>query len=202
MTAAGPAALPAVYTADPDEALATNHPTLHANDRDELRAIWGKVGLSESSAADSPVADAALISVTNGKSKWGHPVLTTLEAALGADVALNNGSSFFDGPSVSLTAGTWFLEGSVSLTDTAGAAGVITKLWDGTTVEASAQTTLGSVAGLPQSVTLGGIVTVSTTTAWKISARDLTSTSGNIKAAAVSASQGNNASYLRAVRIK
>lgn len=123
--------------------------------------------------------------------------LETLENAIAGNVSLNNTGNFFDGPSVSLTPGTWLLTGGVGLIDTAGGADFIAKLWDGTTVESSGQVTT-SAANHTDGIALSGIVTVTTTTAWKISAQDATSTSGLIRAAW---GQGNNASYLRAVRI-
>ena len=123
--------------------------------------------------------------------------LETLENAIAAPVSLNDTGAFFDGPSVSLTPGTWLLVGSVGLIDSAGAANFLVKLWDGTNEESAGQATSAGVNNTAQ-ITLSGIVTVTTTTAWKISARDATSTSGTMRASWTS---DNTASYLRAVRI-
>lgn len=168
--------------------------------QDAGESYEAKIGISESSAQDTPVAGTALWSVTNGSSKWMYPSLTPLKANLSADVNLNNTSNFFDGPSVSLTTGTWDLEGIVLVQDTAGIANIVAKLWDGTNVEHSTQHTLAAsnyVSGLA----LKGRVTVTSTTTWKISVRDITSTSGKILAATVSAGSGNNASMLKATRV-
>lgn len=123
-----------------------------------------------------------------------------VEADLSGDVAMNNTAAFFDGPSVLLGPGTWLIVGSVNVLDTAGVAGIIGKLWDGTTVERSAQVSTPG-AGTPSSMTLTCVVVVLATATWKISCRDLSSTSGAIKATTVSASQGNNASGISAVRL-
>ena len=61
-----------------------------------------------------------------------------LTNSLGADVALNNVSNYFDGPSCPQgTVGTWFAAGTVTVTDSTGTATIYAKLWDGTTVIAS-----------------------------------------------------------------
>jgi hypothetical protein len=130
----------------------------------------------------------------------GGGTLTTVEAVLGADVALNNTANFFDGPSVALTTGVWLLVGKVSIQDNAGVAGVGAKLWDGTTVEDTAGHLLGG-ATYYTTLALAGIVTVTAPATWKISCRDATSTSGLLLAAVPVLSMGNTASHLTATRI-
>jgi hypothetical protein len=62
-----------------------------------------------------------------------------LTNSLGSNVALNNASNYFDGPSVAQgSGGTWFATGTVTISSGA-AATIMAKLWDGTTVIASAQ---------------------------------------------------------------
>lgn len=64
--------------------------------------------------------------------------LSTITASLGGDVALNS-TTYTDGPSVAQgTTGTWFVEGTVTFLDTGAARQFSCKLWDGTTVIASA----------------------------------------------------------------
>lgn len=68
---------------------------------------------------------------------------TPITASLGADVALNNTANYFDGPSiVQGSTGTWFVSGTVTLEAVSGGGGLTNKwdikLWDGTTVVASA----------------------------------------------------------------
>ena len=117
--------------------------------------------------------------------------------SLGADVSLNNTANFFDGPSVAQgTTGTWFVSGTITLVDTAGVAAFNAKLWDGTTVIASARSQ-SSAAGGPIAVSLSGYITNPAANI-RISARDITSTSGKI----VFNDTGNSAdSTISAVRI-
>ena len=65
---------------------------------------------------------------------------TPITNSLAADVLLNSIANYFDGPTVAQgTVGTWFASGTVTVLDTAGAAAFDAKLWDGTTVIASAE---------------------------------------------------------------
>lgn len=103
-----------------------------------------------------------------------------ITASMGSDVNLNNTGTYFDGPSVSQgTVGTWWAEGSVTVTDTAGAAAIIAKLWDGTTVIASGEVTTQG-AGSAGLLALSGPIT-SPAGNIRISCKDITSTSGLIK---------------------
>lgn len=89
--------------------------------------------------------------------------LTTVESTLASNVNMPSSNTYYDGPSVSLSPGTWLLVGSVTLlangTNTFSA-----KLWNGTTVESSGYGFNDST------ITLVGLVTVASTTTWKISA--------------------------------
>lgn len=109
----------------------------------------------------------------------GLAVGTVLNNVLSGDVALNNTANFFDGPSVAQgTVGSWYASGSVTIADTAGAANMTVKLWDGTTVIAS---TILSTAGASANlcVHLSGYIT-SPAGNIRISVKDATSTSGKI----------------------
>ena len=120
--------------------------------------------------------------LTGASSDGVGSVLATASNVLGADVNLNNTSNYFDGPSMAQgTVGTWFVSGTVTVVDTSGSnATVRCKLWDGTTVIAS-----GDVIFIPglesTSLTLSGIITNPAANI-RISCRDITSTSGSIKA--------------------
>lgn len=105
--------------------------------------------------------------------------ISTASNVLSGDVALNNTGTFFDGPSMAQgTSGTWFASGTVTLQDTAGGATMLCKLWDGTTVIASA---VGSVAAASGRivVALSGYL-ASPAGNIRISVEDATSTSGKI----------------------
>lgn len=129
----------------------------------------------------------------------GVPIsMTPITASLGADVALNNTGAYFDGPSIAQgTVGTWFVSGTVTVNDTAGIAGFNVKLWDGTTVIASARGTQfsGGAAGTP--ITVSGYIT-SPAGNLKISVNDASSISGNIL---FNASGNSKDSTITAIRI-
>lgn len=96
---------------------------------------------------------------------------------LTGDVALNNVSNFFDGPSMAQgTSGTWYASGTVALSDPS-AATINCKLWDGTTVMSSSSTTIGAT-GI-DSVTLTGILATPAGNV-RISCKDVTNTTGKI----------------------
>lgn len=87
------------------------------------------------------------------------PRITSYTNSLGADVALNNTGTYFDGPSVAQgTLGTWFATGTVSVIDTVSAATFRAKLWDGTTLIASAVITT-TAASQRVSISLSGVIT-------------------------------------------
>lgn len=122
--------------------------------------------------------------------------LTSITASLGADVSLNNTGSYFDGPSVAQgTSGTWFASGTVTLIDTAGGASFNVKLWDGTTVIASAGPTTSAIN---QRITVSLSGSLSSPAAnIRISVNDASSTSGAIK---FNSSGNSKDSTLTAVR--
>lgn len=99
--------------------------------------------------------------------------------ALSSGVALNNTATFFTGPSVAQgTSGTWFVVGTVTVQDDAGAAVFSAKLWDGTTVIAAGRSnTVGATS--PTTISLSGFIT-SPAGNLRISVKDETSTSGFI----------------------
>lgn len=105
--------------------------------------------------------------------------LGALTNSLAADVALNNTSNYFDGPSVAQgTTGTWFASGSVTVRDTGGAAWFLCKLWDGTTVIASGDQKT-SAAGEHNVVHLSGYLATPAGNI-RISCKDTTATTGAI----------------------
>lgn len=127
--------------------------------------------------------------------------LLTAKNAIAADVTMTVANQFYDGPSVSLASGTWFLSGTVTVEHNSASANITAKLWDGTTVEASTEVHNKIGTATRNSMSLSGIITITSTTTWKISVTSDVGTNGIIKAAAVTNGAGNNASFLRAVRI-
>ena len=92
-----------------------------------------------------------------GKVPYPQVALTALTASLGADVLLNNSANYFDGPSLALGTGTWFVSCTLTYISTA-VAECFAKLWDGTTIMASADAYV-HVAGGKDTVSLSGIIT-------------------------------------------
>lgn len=125
----------------------------------------------------------------------------TAESSLAADVPMSVINTYYDGPSVVLGPGTWLLTGTVTVEYGTVNNNVTAKLWNGTTVEASTEAAVHTVAQLQLSLSLSGIVTIASgTETWKISVANQR-TDGNILAAAPTNGAGNNASFLRAIRI-
>lgn len=107
---------------------------------------------------------------------------TALTNSLSGDVALNNTSNYFDGPTVAQgTTGTWFASGQVTVKDTAGIALFYWKLWDGTTVIASGLSNQFSGAASGVTISCSGYI-ASPAGNIRISVRDAGSTSGSILA--------------------
>lgn len=106
---------------------------------------------------------------------------TPLTNSLGADVTLSNTSNYFDGPSVAQgTTGTWFASGTVTVSSAGNTGDVFyAKLWDGTTVIASAVFTQASSSPYTYCISLSGYIT-SPAGNLRISVRDTISTNGKI----------------------
>lgn len=120
----------------------------------------------------------------------------SVSASLGADVLLNNTANYFDGPSLTLGPGKWLVTGKVTVNDANANAGILAKLWDGTTVyDSGANTHPGATNYIP--IPLTAVIT-NPAGPVKISARGITSTSAKIL---FNASGNSKDSSLTAVRI-
>jgi hypothetical protein len=116
---------------------------------------------------------------------------------LGGDVALNSTANYFNGPVIAQgTTGKWFAFGTVTILDTAGSAQFNAKLWDGTTVIASAGAT-SPLANFPTTISLGGYINAPVGNL-RIDVKDITSTNGVLK---FNASGNSKDSIISAVRI-
>lgn len=127
------------------------------------------------------------------------PSLTSASAALSGDVTMTNANTWYDGPSVSLAAGTWLI--IAALTFTGAVSDWSARIWDGTTVAASGggPRNAGGLSGA-ETITLAAIVTPGSTTTYKVSG--VSDNAGDkIKAAVVTNGSGNNASWIVAVKI-
>lgn len=154
-------------------------------------------------AASTSVSGITAYGTTTGTAAQGasSPFATpSVRNILAANVLLNNTGAFFDGPSAAQgSSGTWFASGSVDFNDTTTlAAAFICRLWDGTTVIASAlvsTSAIGSVYGCA----LSGAIT-SPAGNIRISVQDLSSTSGIMYGGANGSGSGAD-STVTAVRI-
>lgn len=124
--------------------------------------------------------------------------LSAITASLAGDVALNNVANYFDGPSVAQgTVGTWFVTGSVTVTQGGAADNCVAKLWDGTTVISSVSWAPSGGVSARSQIALSGFIS-SPAGNIRISVKDATST-----ASAISFNQSGNSkdSTITAVRI-
>lgn len=99
--------------------------------------------------------------------------------ALSGNVSLAVQSQYYDGPTCAQgTVGTWFASGHISVTDSGGLANIDAKLWDGTTVIASARGTI-CAANATVVIHLSGFIS-SPAGNIKITAQNITSNLGTI----------------------
>lgn len=131
----------------------------------------------------------------------GSTALTTASAQLSADVAITTAGTYYDGPSVSLAAGTWLVIATLTFNSTTGSSANMAKLWDGTTVAASSGTQRMISSAFNGEITLTAIVSPGSTTTFKASATSDVGGAGSIKAALSLYGVGNNASGILAVKI-
>lgn len=132
--------------------------------------------------------------LTGAGSAGGFPASAPITNSLTGNVTCSNTANYFTGPIVSQgSTGTWFVSGTVTLSPNASDVFSV-KLWDGTTVIASARTGLAGVLG---TVSLSGFI-ASPAGDLRISVRDETSTAGFI---AFNSSGNSKDSTITAYRI-
>lgn len=160
--------------------------TLHTTDN--ITATTGAVGDMTKAVYDPANIQEQLLGLTAVQTETNKSLsaasntinLTPITNSLSGDVTLNNTGTYFDGPSVAQgSTGTWFVSGTVTCLDSAGAGTFIAKLWDGTTIIASCDIqTSGS--GIIASMALSGYLATPAGNL-RISVKDAASTSGLIK---------------------
>jgi hypothetical protein len=130
-------------------------------------------------------------------------VLTNSKASLSADVGMVTSNTWYDGPSLSLAAGTWLVTAHISFWRTATTATIwFGRITDGTNHHASGQLYTDSVAGTGGVVALTGIITLTGTTTIKIQGTTNAGAAACLMKAALTANgSGNNATQLTAVKL-
>jgi hypothetical protein len=116
-------------------------------------------------------------------------------------VTMTTANTFYDGPSVSLAKGTWFIVGTVSVRkpQTVTSMQINAKLWDGTTVESAAfawDSYAASTGYEAISLSLSGIVVLGSTTTLKISV-----SSDAANTTLLGTGNAPKASHIRAIKV-
>lgn len=141
---------------------------------------------------------------TNGAGatpSWAGVNLSRFTNSLAGNVNITATSTFFDGPSVSQgTSGTWFASGTVAVQDPSTAtSNFVCKLWDGTTVIASASLQTNTT-GHSYSLAMSGVIT-SPSGNIRISCANVGTTTSRMNASTALLAT-TNASTVTAVRLQ
>jgi len=148
---------------------------------DMTKAVYDPANISQQLVGTTAVQTITNKTIDGDSNTITNIDLSGITASLGADVNLTNTSNYFDGPSITQgTTGTWLVSGTVTVLNPGGNLQLYAKLWDGTTVIASAATTEIGGAQNGVSISLSGMI-ASPAGNLRISVRDLTSTSGVMK---------------------
>jgi hypothetical protein len=128
--------------------------------------------------------------------------LASASNALSADVVMTNAGTWYDGPSISLAAGTWMIDSCVTVQKGAvsGVGDLSARITNGTTHYASSEATWNTRSASMTSISLSTRITLASTTTIKVQAVSTFAASA-IKAATIYQASGNNASNINAVRV-
>ncbi len=124
--------------------------------------------------------------------------LQSASNCLGSAVTVATANTWYDGPSVSLGAGTWFVSGQILMSGGGGPNSRNARLWDGSTDYATGQATSGSYNA---SIPVSAIINLTGTTTIKISGTSDGTAAQILTAIANPAAGGNVASCLYAFKI-
>ena len=128
---------------------------------------------------------------------------TAIQTFLGADVALNNTANYFNicnTGSIGAAGQTWLILAVASMEDTAGAAQMLARIWDGSASVYTETNTSAPAAGQNTTVTLLAVVTLTAATTFHLSCKDISSTSGAVLTTG-GAGTANKATSITAVRL-
>jgi hypothetical protein len=135
-----------------------------------------------------------------GMGVGGGGTLTSFDDALGADITITTGGTYYDVLSRSLTAGTWLIEAQVFGYDSGSSPYLTAKLWDGSTVYSSGEVSLPAANNV-NVLSLKAIAILGSTTTVKVSATARNNASKIVAAIFDPAGAGNTATRLTCVRL-
>lgn len=141
--------------------------------------------------------------VTAAANGSGGGSITHAENFLTVDRQMPVSSTWYDGPSISLDAGTWLVTGHISFWRTATTATIwFGRITDGTNHHASSQAYTPSVAGSGANVALTAVITLAGTTTVKLQGTTSAgATAALMKAATTANGSGTNATQITAIRL-
>ena len=133
----------------------------------------------------------------------GGGALSSASAALAADVSLTTSNQWYDGPGVSLAAGTWLVAATITQVRAATTAETIYgRISTGAVHYASTQMYHASVNGTGAALSLNALITLAATTTVKCQcATSAGNTNSRMKAALTANGSGNNATMITALKV-
>jgi hypothetical protein len=142
--------------------------------------------------------------VTAGAAVWKETTaggsITVSENFLTSAVTISSTNTFFDGPSLSLAAGTYLLDAVVTI-DVQTSAHFTAKIWDGTTLMSPTPEHFHATNGGQLAFALHGYVVLGGTTTVKVSVAANNGTNNAIDNTGATNATANKSSYLRATKI-
>jgi len=141
--------------------------------------------------------------ITAAANGSGGGAISHAENFLTVDRQMPVSSTWYDGPDISLAAGTWLITGHISFWRTATTATIwFGRITDGTNHHASSQAYTPSVAGTGANVALTAVITLAGTTTIKLQGTTSAgATACLMKAATTANGSGNNATQITAIRL-
>ena len=141
--------------------------------------------------------------ITAAENGSGGSAISHAENFLTVDRQMPVSNTWYDGPSISLDAGTWLVTGHISFWRTATTATIwFGRITDGINHHASSQAYTPSVAGTGANVALTAVITLAGTTTIKLQGTTSAgATAASMKAATTANGSGNNATQITAIRL-
>lgn len=130
----------------------------------------------------------------------GGSSITVSENFLTSAVTIAATNTFYDGPSLSLAAGTYLLDACVTI-DVQTSAHFTAKIWDGSTLMSPTPEHFHATSGGQLTMTIPGYVVLGSTTTVKVSVAANNGTNNAIDNTGVTNATANKSSYLRATKI-